>query len=438
MAEKKKDYFDIKYVIQLQKGDQSAFDFIYTYYKNHIYWMGINYFSNEEKAQDLVQAVFLEIYQNIRKLKEPGKFYSWMNRIAYSRCLQMIRYDMKDSLHYTNNMGEDYADNFIEDNKSDDLVTHVQKEMIKDIIVNEIEKLSPKYRTICYLRFFEDLSYAEISEITEVPIGTLTNYIGRLKPKLQNALKKGGFTSASYLGLIMLPNMVGYFKSFIELKNPLNKSKADEILNEVKQTKITTSKKANKSWQVAAYGCISLAIALPIGATTFARDNTSSNVGENARIQNIQYPKKLTNTPFKIQVETSNENYDEILLNNKADLTIRWNGDYTVTMMRNGKEIDSESISISNIDRDIPIVTKESFEKGFMVLTLEDKDSGIDFANIEFYEDGLLSKNYKLDIEKKTVYISKETSTNNVLKVPDFAGNVQEVKILFYEVDVID
>ncbi|MEG0164881.1 RNA polymerase sigma factor [Anaerorhabdus sp.] len=440
MLEKKKEYFDIKYVIQFQKGDKDAFDFIFNYYRHHVYWTGINFFSNEEKAKDLVQSVFLEIYQNINKLKEPAKFYPWMNRIAYTRCMQMLRYEMKDSLHYTNDLGDEFADNFIEDKKSDDPITYVQKEQIKEIIIKEIEELSPKYRTICYLRFFEDLSYTEISEITQVPLGTITNYIGRLKPKLQKALQKNGFSSASCLSLVMLPNIIEYFKAFIDMKTPLIEEDSKVILEEVKQSTKLESNKEKKSWQIAAYSCIGLALLLPIGVSVASSADIpiiNKFNGKNAMIEDVTYPQVMTNKPFKVQIKLSNENYDEVLLNDKADMSVYWNGEYTIRLMRKGKEIDRKNISISNIDRDIPIVTEQLFTDGIMTLRLDDEDSQVNFEQIEFYENGTLTNNFTLDKEKKELYISKEVATNNVLKVSDIAGNVLEVKIVFYEINAI-
>lgn len=432
MPEKKKEYFDIKYVIRFQKGDQAAFDYIFNYYKNHIYWTGINFFSNEEKAKDLVQMVFLEIYETIGKLKEPSKFTTWMNRIAYNRCLQMLRYDMKDSLHYSNNMGDTFVDTFIEDEKIDSPINYVQKEQIKEIIIKEIEELSPQYRTICYLRFFEELSYAEISDITAVPLGTITNYIGRLKPKLQGALKKHGFTSASCLSLIIVPNMIEYFKVFIDIRKPLSNDQSKEILQEVKES----NKQQHKSKSMKAYGYMALSFILTVGIVIALKEDLPSiyvNKEKEAIIQKIYYPKQLTNAPFKVQVETSNKNYDEILLNDKGDLTVHGNGEYKISIVKNGTEIDNKTISITNIDRDIPIVTKEQFEQGVMTLSIDDKDSEIDFEQIEFFENNILTNNFTLNKEKKEVYISKEVATNNLLKVPDIVGNVLEVRIIFYE-----
>lgn len=437
MLEKKKEYFDIKYVIQLQKGDKDAFDFIFNYYRHHVYWTGINFFSNEEKAKDLVQSVFLEIYQNINQLKEPTKFYPWMNRIAYTRCMQMLRYEMKDSLHYTNDLGDEFVDDFIEDKRSDDPITYVQKEQIKEIIIKEIEELSPKYRTICYLRFFEDLSYKEISEITQVPLGTITNYIGRLKPKLKKALEKHGFHSASCLSLIMMPNIVEYFEAFIELREPLSELDSKELLQNVKKSKRKLSKNVKDPWQVAAYGYIGVALMLPMGVGVLSNENITNLDVKNisgAVIEKVNYPTELTNAPFQLQVKTSSNQYDEILLNRSSNLVVYENGEYKISLVKNNEEIDCKTISITNLDTDIPIITRQYYTEGNLSLYIDDKDSLIDFDKIEFYEDGILTNNFVLNKELKEIYISKDVESNNVLKVPDIAGNVMEVNVIFYEI----
>ena len=433
----KQNAIDIKYIEQLQKGDMRAFDMIFDYYRQHIYWVGLSYFSNEEKAKDLVQIVFLEIYQKIGNLREPEKFYAWMNRIAYHKCLSMLRFEMKDSLYYTKNMGDAYCDEAIEDNYSDDAITYIQKEQIKEIIVFEIEKLAPKYRTVCYLRFFEDLSYSEISEITDIPLGTITNFIGRLKPKLKKALKRNGFTSASCLGVVCLPNMSEYFTLFINQKKPLTLEEANAIRHKVAHSnKVSTANKTSKIWQLAAYGCMCAAIILPIvvyGISRNENNNTQSQMKTKAKIQNIAYSDIFTNLPYTIEVKTTNENYDEILLNGSKSLIVDSNGVYEVTLLKDSEVIDTKMITIENIDRDIPQISHHTFVDGILTLFIEDEQSGIDYTNIKFYEDGVDSQRFYVDRLQHTITIEKNLTTSSYFEIPDVAGNVLVAKISFYE-----
>lgn len=423
---KKRSDLDVKYISQFQNGDEEAFNIIYEFYSKHIYWMGLSFFSNEEKAKDLVQFVFLEVYQTIAKLREPEKFYAWINRIAYSRCRLMLRYEMKDSLHYSQDMEENILENMFPDQQSDDVLTHMQKEKIKEIIIEELEKLSPEYRTICYLRLFEDLSWTEISEIANVPSGTVSSYMARLRPKLKQALVRNGFTSASCLGMVALPNMVEYYVAFFEKRQPLDLGVSNV------HTKVTKIKKVSKGVHMLAYGCITVASVLL--ATVVSEKQGFTNFFDTmevnyAKILRVDYPSELTKESFAVSVETSNQNYDEIRMNDRSSLLVEQNGHYEITLKKDGKTIDTKTIQITNIDKDVPEVIKEIKTKNKVILQVEDKGSGVDYEKVSLVKDGV--KYECLEVNERTQEFTVTTQGVGMyeLKIPDMLGNIQKIEI---------
>ena len=429
MAKYKNDEFDFTYVVRLQNGDSLAFDYIFNFYKNQVYWMGLHFFSNEELAKDLVQSVFLEVYKNIEQLKEPSRFRVWLNKITYNRCLQMVRYNMKDTLHYTNDLGDEYCEEHVVDNKKDDALTTVQKQQAKEIIIHEIEKLTPEYRTICYLRLFEELSWPEISEVTKIPVGTVSSFMARMRPKLKKALEKKGFTSSSCLGLITIPNLTQYFKAFVNSKKPLSDADILSIKNHVQNK---SKSRFNNKLKWLTYCLIVISLGLPLAAIGILKnENNLLDVftqNDVAKIKSINYLKQPTNKSLNLDVNTTNNNYDDILINGIHTNKIDANGKYEISLIDNGKEIDSQKIEVKNIDLDIPYAVSKIINKDTIIFTITDTDSGVNFNQITFYKGNqkLESQLFKVNNQ---VQINVKDNAIYHLVVPDNVGNILNITI---------
>ena len=426
-----KQKFDIKYIESFQKGDQEAFEIIYNFYKKHIFFMALQYFSNEETAKDIVQATFLQIYEKIHTLSSPKAFYVWMNRIAYNKCCELYRSQRKDSIFYA----EDKEENELEyrDPKDSDSLTKIQRKMAMEIVVDTLNRAKPEVRLVGYLRFIEDLSTNEIIEITGLPKGTVGSHISRLKPVLKKELVKKGYTSAMCAGFISLTSLK---EGYQEILKPYEKS-------ELPSLSISTSKAVTKGFLVSflsvhkvAILIIGLAVAIPIVGTTLPRNENNvitQQKNEPAEIVTVHYKKELVNQPLVIQVETSNTNYDEIVLNGSKDLVAEWNGDYTIKILQHNKVVDEKTIKITNIDRDVPIVVHENINGNKIELVLDD-ESGIEFEKIQLIENNDKSDAFIVDEKNKKVIVTSEKDKYFTLKVPDKAGNILKVKIYEYEI----
>ena len=149
---------------------------------------------NCEDILDLTQEALLKMAKNIKYLKDPSKFKSWLNQIvtrlfydyirAKSRKLQTIPIDKK---------GEDEEDKFSINEVPCKTCTPEQKTLnteLNCIIENSIQKLPDAFRLAIVLREFQGLSYEEIAEITNTNVGTVKSRIARARNKLQSELKR--------------------------------------------------------------------------------------------------------------------------------------------------------------------------------------------------------------------------------------------------------
>nr|WP_260170976.1 sigma-70 family RNA polymerase sigma factor [Mucilaginibacter lappiensis] len=140
--------------------------------------------------KDIAQDVYLKAFKNLRGFKFQSKLSTWIGQIAYNTCLHYLE---KKKLVLIDNFGEDGEipeNNFNKDVRNDTEEKLFSKELA-NMLHTEIEQLKPLYKTLISLYHQEDLSYAEIAEITSLPEGTVKNYIFRARKMLkENILLK--------------------------------------------------------------------------------------------------------------------------------------------------------------------------------------------------------------------------------------------------------
>lgn len=430
--EQEKKYFDIQYIHKFQHGDEHAFEVIYEYYKQHIYYMGMQFFHHDnERAKDLVQNTFSEVYRNIKKLKSAEAFYVWMNQIAYHQCCNMLRYHAKDISYYTVKVDEEYVEQYIPDDKQKDLLLEMQKKDAVDIVFASLNQMDEDKRLVGYLRYFEELSLKEISEITGMPENTVGSHLHRIKAKLKQQLEKKGFNSATCFSMLLVPNLISYYHEFVALYPPL----PNLMVKDIKQyEKKITQNSVEKMWMKGAKVVLGVSIALPIMsvASVQQQHQRDENGIANTEISSVTYNQQLTNQPVSIEVETTSQEYDVILLNNSSNLIATTNGSYQIQLMKKGKLLDSEELMITNIDRDIPEVIKEEFIGSNLVLTLSDDLSGVNFKTITYYINNEISDQINIDETQHTIRVPIKEPKDARLEVSDFAGNILKVNINTY------
>lgn len=160
-----------EWVIQLQNGNEEAFQRIYDLLYKKAYYTALK-ISNycEADAQDIVQDTFMEVHRSIKKLQKPEQFKAWMIKILISKCSHKFR---------------DNRDLFMEPEKFSKIEGFVEKRnyMIpndslnnkeeRKILLSLVDQLKPKQKEVLLLQYFEQLSIKEIAEILGVAEGTV-------------------------------------------------------------------------------------------------------------------------------------------------------------------------------------------------------------------------------------------------------------------------
>jgi RNA polymerase sigma-70 factor (ECF subfamily) len=175
-------------IARFQQGDVQAFDVLVRRYKDQLLNYVFRFVGNRNDAEDIVQETFLRVYKNKHYYKEIAKFSTWVYTIAGNLAKTELRRRKRRKVFSVSNFVNDERDFDIPD-----LDRNPEKEVdgsIKDdIIQRAIEKLPPKFKEVILLRDVQGFAYEEISQILNIPLGTVKSRVNRGRLKLQADLK---------------------------------------------------------------------------------------------------------------------------------------------------------------------------------------------------------------------------------------------------------
>ncbi len=170
---------DLVLIRRCQAGDEEAFARLFEEYKNLVYRAAYLTLGNNADAEDILQDVFLQVHRSLETYDpNRGAFTTWLHRITVNRCLNWRRRRPKvDSLDEAAEARAGGRD-VMPDRYADD-----------DCVRRALDRLSVKLRVVVVLRHYSDLSYAEIAEILDLPLGTVKSRLNLALRTLHGELK---------------------------------------------------------------------------------------------------------------------------------------------------------------------------------------------------------------------------------------------------------
>jgi RNA polymerase sigma-70 factor (ECF subfamily) len=180
-----------KEIKQVLKGDQNAFGDIVEIYKDKVYQICFRMLGNRHEAEDIAQEAFLRAYVNISSFNQERKFSTWLYRIATNLCIDRIRKKKPDYYLDAEIPGTDGLNMYSQIAASGKTPeSEVEGMELQETVQKEISALPEKYRSVIILKYLEDLSLNEISEILDMPLGTVKTRIHRGREALRKQLRK--------------------------------------------------------------------------------------------------------------------------------------------------------------------------------------------------------------------------------------------------------
>lgn len=139
-----------------------------------------------EDREDILQNAFVKAYKNLNSFDPTLTFSSWMYRIAHNETMSFFRFKHARPQAILSEEGEAVLRE-LRDTDSD-TTELAELRISREELAKAFAKLDPRYRDVLVLRFFEERSYTEMSDILEVPMGTVSTLLYRAKRALRKVL----------------------------------------------------------------------------------------------------------------------------------------------------------------------------------------------------------------------------------------------------------
>ncbi len=171
-------------LVQLyENGNNGAFEILLNRYKSRVYTYIFLIVRNKELAEDIFQDTFIKAIATIQQGRyvESGRFLGWINRIAHNLIIDHFRKEKNENTFSTDGLEYDYVNNSKYSEKSVEDV--ISNEQVLHDVVHLVDYLPSSQQEVVRMRYFEDLSFKEIAERTDVSINTA---LGRMRYALMN------------------------------------------------------------------------------------------------------------------------------------------------------------------------------------------------------------------------------------------------------------
>ncbi|HCG77693.1 MAG TPA: RNA polymerase sigma factor RpoE [Oceanospirillales bacterium] len=181
---------DQQLVARVQKGDRRAFDLLVVKYQHRILSLVGRFVSDHAEAQDVTQEAFIKAYRALPSFRGDSQFYTWMYRIAVNTAKNhLISRGRKTP---TQDIDLDDAAYFADEANMKDVETPdglLQRDQLRKVVFDAIEELPDELRRAVTLRELEGLSYEEIAEAMNCPIGTVRSRIFRAREAIEKKMR---------------------------------------------------------------------------------------------------------------------------------------------------------------------------------------------------------------------------------------------------------
>jgi RNA polymerase sigma-70 factor (ECF subfamily) len=168
---------DVSLIRRSQSGDQKAFAALFHQYKNLVYKTAYLMLDSTQEAEDALQEVFVQVHRNIKRYDSgKGAFTTWLHRITVNYCLNRRRRQRVWQW-----LG-------VESTATME-VPSPEERLVDEVVRQGLRQLSDKLRSIVVLRYYHELSYTEIAEILNIPIGTVKSRLNQALHDLHQRLK---------------------------------------------------------------------------------------------------------------------------------------------------------------------------------------------------------------------------------------------------------
>jgi RNA polymerase sigma-70 factor (ECF subfamily) len=164
----------------LRDGDERAFAILFERYRRPLYAFALRMLGQSHAARDLVQDVFLRVWEHRGQLDRPESFRSWLFAIARNRCLSALRRE-RAAVPLEETPEEALAVPATDD--------RLERDQELELIRRALAGMKVDYREVLILREYQEMSYVEIATVTESTLSAVKSRLFKARQALHETLK---------------------------------------------------------------------------------------------------------------------------------------------------------------------------------------------------------------------------------------------------------
>ena len=173
---------DVELLRQVAAGDEAAFAKLYDAYSPLIYNYLLRLLNEPAVSEEILQEVFLAMWRGARHFREEAKVKTWLLRIAHHQAVSWLRRD-RAAL---------WPNDELEPDDEHEIEEHLARSWQIDQVRAALAQLTPKHRAVVELTFVHGLSYAEIAEVMNCPLGTVKSRMSYALRRMNDLLGSAG------------------------------------------------------------------------------------------------------------------------------------------------------------------------------------------------------------------------------------------------------
>lgn len=173
---------DQELVKRVQKGDQAAFDMLFARYQVRIINLIARYVRDADEVRDVAQEAFIKAYRALPRFRGDSQFYTWLYRIAINTAKNhLVSRSRRPPSSDVDIDDADYRDDADMLRETEDPESALSRDQLEATIHQALSQLPDDLRSALTLREFDGLSYEQIANILDCPVGTVRSRIFRAR-----------------------------------------------------------------------------------------------------------------------------------------------------------------------------------------------------------------------------------------------------------------
>lgn len=159
-----------------------GFNLLVRAYQQRVYWHVRKMVIDHDDADDLTQEIFIKVYRHLSDFREDARLYTWIYRIATNECINFLKRKRRRFFLPIGDLHDELAEKLTSSSliSADEVQIHLQKALLT---------LPDKQRLVFNMKYFDDLSYEHIAEITGTSVGALKASYHHAVKKIEEFLK---------------------------------------------------------------------------------------------------------------------------------------------------------------------------------------------------------------------------------------------------------